>query len=206
MKKLVATLIAIVGLGVFFTGCGGAKLSPEVQKKFDNKAKLYTTRNMHYNIARGGVKIVETTNYQVGILLPVNSQVTMQEIEKNQITFLYKGQEILLRNKPKYTGVGIDEIAKQYFSTKKVNLNKFTKKERKAIKTAQVVPGMSKKAVLISLGTPPAHVTPSTEMDQWKYWRTRWRTFLINFQDGKAINGTMINTSANPHSVSVNFK
>jgi hypothetical protein len=106
------------------------------------------------------------------------------------LVFTYKGQRIILRNRVKYTGVGIDEIAKRYFSPKKVDLSKFSEKERRAIRVAQVIPGMSKKAVLIALGTPPAHVTPSTEMNQWRYWRTRWSTFFINFKDGKATNSS----------------
>jgi len=197
MKKLLLTLIAITGFGLFFTGCGGVKLSPEVQKNFDNNAKLYTTRNMHYNIARRGTRLIETTNYQVGILIPVNSVVTMEDLNKKQIIFNYKGQNIILRNNARYTGVGISEIAKQYFSRTKTNLSKFSKTELKAIRTAQVVKGMSKKAVLISLGTPPAHVTPATEMDQWKYWRTRWGTFFINFENDKALNTTKITKSSN---------
>jgi len=203
MKKILLALVAIFGFGLFFTGCGGAKLSPEVQKNFDENAKLYTTRNMHYNVTRGGAKIVDTTNYQIGILIPVNSEVTMKSINKRDIVFIYKGQEIILRNKAKYTGLNIDGIAKRYFSTQKVDLNKFSEKERKAIKTAQVVPGMSKEAVIIALGTPPAHVTPSTEMDQWKYWRTRWATFYINFENGKTVNGTKINQDNKKHGLSI---
>jgi hypothetical protein len=206
MKKIFISVIAFIGLGFMFSGCGGIELSPEIQKSFDDNTKLYTTRNMHYSMTRRSAKIVDTTNYQVGILIPVNSEVTMDDINKRQIIFNYKGQKIILRNNARYTGVGIAEIAKQYFSKKKTDLSKFSKAERKAIRTAQVIKGMSKKAVLISLGTPPAHVTPSLEMDQWKYWRTRWGTFFINFENGKAINDTK-STSQNQqkHGFSLNI-
>jgi len=190
MKRMLVAFIAITGFGLFFTGCGGIELSPDIQESFDDNTKLYTTRNMHYSMTRRSAKIVDTTNYQVGILIPVNSEVTMEDINKRQLIFNYKGQEIILRNNAKYTGVGIAEIAKQYFSKRKTNLSQFSKAERKAIRTAQVIKGMNKKAVLLSLGTPPAHVTPSLEMDQWKYWRTRWGTFFINFEDEKTINDT----------------
>jgi hypothetical protein len=202
MKKVL--LAAVVALGFVLTGCGGAKLSPEVAENFDSHATLYTTRNMHYNVSRRA-KIVDTTNYQVGILIPVNSEVTMDSVNRNQIVFTYKGQDIILRNRVKYTGVGIDEIAKRYFSAKKVDLSKFSKKEQQAIRIAQVIPGMSKKAVLISLGTPPAHVTPTTEMNQWRYWRTRWSTFFINFKDGKAINSSAPSENAK-HGLSLQIR
>ncbi len=187
MKRILLLFVSFMGLVLLVSGCGSAKLSPDVQKSFDTKAKLYTTQNMHYNIARRGVKLVETTNYQVGMLIPVNSEVTMEDVNSKQIVFLYQGQKVILRNHIKYTGLAINEIAKRYFSPKKVNLRKFSRKERKAILSAQVVPGMSKEAVLVSLGTPPAHATPSLKMDQWKYWRNRWTTFLVHFKNNKTI-------------------
>ena len=113
----------------------------------------------------------------------------MKTINAKQTVFEYKGQDIILRNIPKYTGVGIDELAKRYFSKTKVDLSKFTKDEQKAIRLAQVVKNMSKDAVVVSLGVPPSHATPTLEMPQWKYWKTRWKTFLINFdQNEKTIN------------------
>ena len=202
MKKMFIIFVSLIGMASFLTGCGGAKPSPEVQKNFDTHAKLYTTRNMHYNMSRGTTRIIDTTNYQVGILLPVNSEVTMKDINSKQIVFLYKGQEIILRNIPKYTGVDISGIAEQYFSKNKTDLSSFSKTEQKAIKFAKVVPGMSKKAVLISLGTPPAHVTPSTDMDQWKYWKNRWVTFLVNFEDGKSVNSTKAQVHHAHHGIS----
>jgi len=186
MKKILGFLTAMIGLGLLLSGCGAAKLSPEVQKRFDNNATMYTTRNMHYNFYRSK-KIVDTTNYQVGTLIPINSKVKMKAVNAKQIVFLYKNQEIILRNIAKYSHADINQIAKRYFSMHKVNLNKFTAKERKAIHSAQVVSGMRKDAVIVSLGTPPAHVTPTLKMDQWKYWKNRWSTFLVNFKNGKTV-------------------
>jgi len=186
MKKLLGFFTAMIGLGLLLSGCGVAKLSPEVQKTFDNNVTMYTTRNMHYNFSRSR-KVIDSTNYQVGTLIPVNAKVQMKSVNAKQIVFLYKNQEIALRNIAKYSGVGINEIATRYFSMNKVNLNKFTAKEQKAIRSAQLVPGMSKDAVIVSLGTPPAHVTPTLDMDQWKFWKNRWSTFLVNFEKGKTV-------------------
>lgn len=181
-------LAVFVGLSFLLSGCGAAKLSPEVAKTFDDKAAMYTTSNMHYNLYRDK-KIIDTTNYQVGILIPVNSEVTMQSVNAKQIVFVYGGNEIILRNIPKYSGLGISEVAQRYFSTKKVNLAKFTKDEQKAISTAGLVNGMSKAAVLVSIGTPPAHQTPTLESDSWKFWKDRWTTFVVSFKNEKLVAG-----------------
>ena len=190
MKKHLGMFIMALGLSFFISGCGAAKLSPEVQKSFDDQATMYTTRNMHYNIGRRSAALVESTNYQIGILIPVNSKVKMMDANSKQIKFLYNGVPISLKNIPKYSGADINTIAQQYFSTKKVNLSKFSKAEQKAIKTAGLVKGMSKDAVLISLGTPPQHRTPDLEADTWTYWRNRWTTFTVAFNKGKVISET----------------
>ena len=186
MKKQLGILMAIVSLGFLMGGCGAAKLSPEVTKTFQDKAKMYTQANMHYNVSRGN-NLIDTTNYQIGTLIPVNSEVTMQDVNAKQLTFLYKGQVMILRNIAKYSGLGISDVTSKYFSTKKVNLSKFSKAEQKAIASAGLVKGMSKDAVLLSLGTPPQHRTPDLKADTWTYWRNRWTTFIVSFNKGKVI-------------------
>ncbi len=190
MKKYLSMLVALLGLGFLLSGCGAAKLSPAVQESFQKQATMYTTRNMHYNIGRHAVPLIESTNYQVGMLIPVNSQVKMVGINSKQMQFLYKGTPITLKNVPKYSGVDINTVAEKYFSAKPVDLKKFSKAEQDAIKSATIVKGMSKASVLVSLGTPPAHRTPNVDADQWTYWRNRWTTFTVDFKNGKVLSNT----------------
>jgi len=190
MKKFFSLLVSVIGLGILLNGCGKVELKdPELAQAFDTKAELYTTRNMHYNVSRGA-KLVEATNYQVGILIPVNSKVTMEAINSKQVVFIYNDQKIILRNIPKYTGLDIEGIVKRYFSMKKTNLSKFTSKEQQAIKSAKAVKGMRKEAVIVSLGTPPSHATPSLDLDEWKYWRNRFTTFVVTFKNNRVEKGT----------------
>jgi len=189
MIKRLSMLMAIVGLSFLMSGCGAAKLTPEVAKTFQEKAVMYTQTNMHYNVYKSAY-IIDTTNYQIGTLIPVNSEVIMQEVNAKQLTFLYKGQTITLRNIAKYSGLNISDVTSKYFSTKKVNLSKFSKAEQKAIGSASLVKGMSKDAVLLSLGTPPQHRTPDLKADTWTYWRNRWTTFIVSFKDGKVVPDT----------------
>jgi hypothetical protein len=191
MIKHLSMLMAIVGLSFIMGGCGAAKLTPEVAKTFQEKAVMYTQTNMHYNVAKNAL-VIDTTNYQVGTLIPVNSEVTMQDVNAKQLTFLYKGQTITLRNIAKYSGLDISDVSSKYFSTKKVNLSKYSKAEQKAISSAGLVKGMSKEAVLLSLGTPPQHRTPNLQSDTWTYWRNRWTTFIVSFEEGKVISDSYI--------------
>jgi hypothetical protein len=43
---------------------------------------------------------------------------------------------------------------------------------------------MSRNAVLAAIGYPPAIGTPSLESNDWKYWDSRFTTFVVHFVDG----------------------
>ena len=133
---------------------------------------------------------LETTHYAVDTLIPVNSEVQIMDTSSKTITFrvVDTGMEVTLVNKQKYTGMGIDGIYDRYFGDSKVNLSKFSDLEREAIENGRVVPGMSKDAVLVARGYPPAHRTPTLESDSWRYWQSRFNTIVVNFDDGKVVN------------------
>lgn len=50
---------------------------------------------------------------------------------------------------------------------------------REATESGKVAIGMTKEQVIVSLGYPPAHATPSTDALQWKYWHTTHGTYLL---------------------------
>ena len=53
------------------------------------------------------------------------------------------------------------------------------------VRDGRVYTGMTKRGVVFALGYPPSHATPSTDANQWRYWRNRWRTFIVHFEDGR---------------------
>lgn len=129
----------------------------------------------------------ETTNYQVDFLIPVNSRVDILDTSGDEIEFrvVETGEVVMLANVERYTRMNIAEIYDRYFGDTLVDLNQFSDAEREAIEEGSVEPGMSKEAVLIARGYPPAHETPSLDNDQWRYWRTRFDTVNVHFSDGE---------------------
>jgi len=179
--KLTKTLIALFAVAVL-AGCAATSSSPIPQK--EGKTALTQINMWSY---KGEL---ETTHYAVDTLIPVNSEVQILDTSGSTITFrvVDTGMEVTLVNKQKYTGMGIDGIYDRYFGDSKVNLSKFSNLEREAIENGRVVPGMSKDAVLVARGYPPAHRTPSLESDSWRYWQSRFNTIVVNFDDGKVVN------------------
>ena len=46
------------------------------------------------------------------------------------------------------------------------------------------MPGMSREGVILAVGYPPEHQTPSLEADQWSYWRNSHSRFQVYFVGG----------------------
>ncbi len=184
MRKLLKLISFGLILSFFITGCASStgSLNGNTKQNVIKGKKLYTQCNMH--AYRGKV---DTVNYSVGMFIPVNSEVSILGSNRNKIKFDYNGKIIILNNRKKYSGANIKQIFYRYFGKKKVNLNKFNKLDKKAIENGIVTIGMSKKAVLVSLGYPPASATPNLKLNQWRYWKNRWNTILVFFKNDKVI-------------------
>ena len=182
-KQIVlGSVIGFMALGM--GGCGGAAVSPEHAKQVEQHAQMYTQVGMH---AQGSS--INTLNFTLGFPIPANSVIFYEDVNSKQIAFTYNDQRYYLRNNPRYSKTTMDQMLDRYFGTKKVDLSKFTPQEQKAIKAAKVEVGMSKEAVILAIGYPPAHTTPSLQQDEWKYWKFQHGyaqdTIIYHFKDNK---------------------
>jgi hypothetical protein len=50
---------------------------------------------------------------------------------------------------------------------------------RDAVRAGKIAIGMSKDEVIVSLGYPPMHQTPSLDAPHWKYWYSGFGSFLV---------------------------
>ena len=185
MKQMKQWLAAVIVAGMTFVvgGCGG--VSPQAAEAIQSGKTMYTQVGMWYEPNRRGVNQVIGTNYNVGIYVPANTKVSMLSAVRNGVAVDVNGVEVHVLNVSKYTGLGDGAFVDRTFAAAPVDLGRFSKSERDAIKKGVIVKGMSKDAVIASRGYPPAHATPSLDMDRWRYWKNRWATMYVNFQNGK---------------------
>lgn len=148
---------------------------------------LYTQVNMHSY--KG--KEVTWVNYNVDSLIPVNTAVEVIRASGwGGLKFKLIDSGVTLElNNSRHSGLSDEEWARKHFGEHKVNLGKFSKAERDAIDSGAVKIGMSKDAVLVSRGYPPAHKTPSLEASGWLYWDTKWNKKLVNFDSKGKVSG-----------------
>lgn len=58
---------------------------------------------------------------------------------------------------------------------------------RNAVRAGKVAIGMSQDEVILSLGYPPAHQTPSLDSAQWKYWHTSFGSYLVVWDGARRV-------------------
>jgi len=166
LQTLLQTTLLAAVLALTTSGCGGAADNPDHMKKIEGNAQMYTQRTMW-----GQANRITTLNFSTGVRIPVNSVVFYEEINSKQISFQYNDMRYYLRNSPRHSKTTMAQMLEQYFSEKKADLSKITKKEREPIKAGKVEVGMSKEAVLVARGIPPKHTTPDLKENTWKYWK-----------------------------------
>ncbi|POZ50059.1 hypothetical protein [Methylovulum psychrotolerans] len=142
----------------------------------------YTQVFMHYE-----KNIYPTTNYQVGVPVPVNTQIKLLGIDDATINIEIgnPGQKVVVKNIQKHTGDTTQQAFGKLFAKQQVNLNQFSALEKENINKGTVSVGMGKKAVTTAIGYPPITRTPNLSANAWVFWRNKFNTFIVNFKDGK---------------------
>lgn len=174
--------IIFIMLGLSLVACN-KKLDPnELPANVSEGGIYYTQVGMHYE-----KNVYPTTNYQVGIRIPVNTQIKLLEMGDRTIDVEVgnPGQKIVVKNFEKHTGDNIQQAFNKLFAKQKVNLAQFSALEKEHIESGTVVAGMSKKAVTTAIGYPPITRTPDINSNSWVFWRHKFNTFIVNFKDGK---------------------
>lgn len=181
IKKM--RLIGLALVAVVMSGCATVQLPPAQQALVDNNTTLYTQVGMWTEKDN-----VIATNYKRGEHIPVNSVVQITDINAATVTFNYDGRSITLKNIEKYTKVDVAGLMARTFAVQPVNLTQFSALEKAAIEKGDVVIGMTKDAVIISRGFPPAHRTANLKLDSWRFWQNRFGTIVYEFEQGKVSN------------------
>ena len=143
-----------------------------------------------YNIWFEQPTKVYSTNYENGNILPAGSEV--KEVNRSAKKLEFMDVKLNMKFTIEFVGKHHPGLTAEQWMNRFLTSRDFpalskglTAAEIKSVKAGQAKVGMSKKAVLLSLGYPPEVATPSTELDTWKFWRDTFRNYLVKFANGK---------------------
>ncbi|MGH1439871.1 MAG: hypothetical protein ACRBBR_07175 [Cellvibrionaceae bacterium] len=130
-----------------------------------------------------------TTNYWRGELVPFNTKVTLVSLGGKKMVLDMDGVQITFVNVQKFTKRGIEKIASELLSPRKISLKGVSGELRDDMEAGIMRLGMTKEQVLMTRGYPPRHKTPSTKANTWRYWSSKFIQRSLVFQKGKLARG-----------------
>ena len=158
-------------------------------------APLFTRFNLHYynRPSRGQDVLVASYANYVGDFpghrfLPPNTAVELGRWRGGfAVTVLETKEQILFEYHKDRMQMDAAAYQSILFSTNQVSYANLAEVDRKGIEQGKALPGMTKEVVKIALGYPATHRTPSLDADTWVYWRNRFATFSVTFDNGRVI-------------------
>lgn len=126
-----------------------------------------------------------TSNYRMGDLLPINSQVELVSANAREAVLNVPalGHEIVVEYVHRHSRSSMEDELDRLLGTEPVDLRVFNEAELAAIDTGSVEEGMSQAAVIAAIGYPPASLTPDLARTSWKYPKARVKNFVVAFDN-----------------------
>ncbi len=145
--------------------------------------QLYTLVNIHAP-ARGNR--LSSVNYQGELLIPICTPVTFSRVTDREalFTLVTTGQPYRYVFHRRSLREPINQHLARYFGTACPDISGLSPEDQSGVRDGRVYQGMTKQGVILAIGYPPQHRTPSLDGDVWRYWRTRMGTFEVYFQNG----------------------
>ncbi|MBO6934100.1 MAG: hypothetical protein JJ863_03975 [Deltaproteobacteria bacterium] len=182
MKRRALLLLLSASMAVpmlaFQGGCGGPAYV------VDGEGPTYLMTNLHAD-ARRRLTSLNYSSPRGGTLLPICTPVTLERIRGRVITFRadttgLRYQYIVTR----HSRAPVEEHVQRYFGTQCPNIGSMSPEDQAGVQNGQVYQGMTKQGVIMAIGYPPEHATPTLQGDVWKYWATSNNRFEVYFTNG----------------------
>lgn len=183
--KRTRNLLCYSGLfGLVLSVCFSCANVPVAQEA---RAQSYLKCNIHYQQQSHDAKASYanwTDPGQGHMILPVNTQIEIGRFRSGfSIIALPTKNEIYFEYNEKNMRMTAEQYLALITSPTPVQLDAFSEQDRKGISEGRAYVGMSKNGVMTALGYPAAHRTPSLGANTWVYWKNRFKTFVVQFDN-----------------------
>jgi hypothetical protein len=151
---------------------------------------VYSRYNIHYYV-RGSSNLASYANYTDcpgHSFLPYNTKFRVGSSGSGfRLTAVDTGMRILFEYKSaNMQGMPEKEYLSTIMSPTPVEYEGLNAQDQEGIRAGKAIVGMTKQGVMIALGYPAKHRTPSTDSNTWVYWKGRFNMLTVNFgPDGK---------------------
>lgn len=169
--------------------CAPSVIPPDPNASHPLRAspEVYTLVNLHPD---EDDQELSSVNYQDDGLIPLCTpiRVTFLNTEELRFTVLASGRSYryIFHDTMKMTP---GEHVARFFGTRcdRSMVQTLAPIDQQGIREGRALVGMSKEAVLLAIGYPPEHATPSLDSDEWRYWLGKLDTMMVIFAEGRVV-------------------
>ena len=140
----------------------------------------YTCCNLHYD-----KEWISDANWLHAPMIPAGARIKVLSYESS------RRANVEVDGKPLRVSMdyGKEEPVEAFISklvvkvSPKAKIDRYPEPVRAAIYSGKVIPGMTREQVLIAVGYPPTHKTPSLDSSVWQHWQSRAGRFEIRWDE-----------------------
>ncbi len=144
---------------------------------------VYTLVNLHPDEERSFLYAV---NYQQPGLIPVCSEVKLVALKRNKLLFqVAKTGRQYTYFYHKAAVEPFTEHLARFFGTEcdRKGLERLNSVDKAGVQAGAPSKGMTRQGVIFAMGYPPKIRTPDLNAKEWTFWKSRFDTFLVTFDD-----------------------
>ena len=161
MRLLLSFVLA--GFVLSASSCGGG-----TEYVIQGNAQLVLLTNLRVD-ARGNATSLQA--WRGTSVLPICTPVTVTLVRDREIRFQVTGTNrtnryVLHRS----TALPIEDHVNRYFGGACANVAAMSPADQSGIQQGRPMPGMTREGVILAVGYPPEHRTPSLDAPVWTYW------------------------------------
>jgi hypothetical protein len=145
---------------------------------------VVTLVNLHPDEGRARLFAV---NYQQDGLIPLCSPVALIDLDDERLVFevIATGRRYEYYDHKAAAEPFPDHLARYFGTACPPARDTLAGVDLEGVERGVALVGMSKPALVLAIGYPPPHVTPSLDADRWVYWKNRFNRIAISFSEGQ---------------------
>ena len=143
----------------------------------------YTCCNLHYD----GEKISDV-NWTHAAMIPAGAPIRVVSYGYKSANVEIDGRPFVINHEYGYKEESVEQFMRKIVvpESPRARIAKWPEPVRSAIEKGTVVNGMTREQVIVSVGYPPTHKTPSLDAPVWNHWQSRAGRFEVFWgADGK---------------------
>ena len=175
-RKLLVGLF-LVSLVFALASCGGSTVA-------GTENGVYSSYNLHFVTVKGINKgsYANWTRHPEHAFVPYNTKIKVKTLSRKKFEFVTdSGVAIIWEFDSVKMGMSGSDYIKLITSPTPVSYEGLSAVDRQGIEAGKALPGMSKQGVMVALGYPAKHMTPSMESNSWTYWGGRMDNYRVEF-------------------------